>query len=135
VAADEREHGRRKVLNFGHTVGHGVEAASSYAMLHGEAIAVGMVAEAQLAEQVGIADAGTASGVERAVVAAGLPARLPVGLEPDRILALMSADKKRRHDALEYSLPRRIGVMAGADRGWAVAVPDADVRRVLHALA
>lgn len=134
VASDERETGRRKVLNFGHTVGHGVEAASGYAMLHGEAIAVGMVAEAQLAERVGIAVTGTAQAVERVVTRAGLPARLPAGVAPDRVLALMSADKKRRLGSLEYALPLRLGTMAGSDSGWAVPIPDAEVRRVLESL-
>lgn len=134
VASDERETGRRKVLNFGHTVGHGVEAASGYAMLHGEAIAVGMVAEAQLAERVGIAVTGTAQAVERVVTRAGLPARLPAGVAPDRVLALMSADKKRRLGSLEYALPLRLGTMAGSDTGWAVPIPAAEVRRVLESL-
>ena len=58
VTEDERERGRRKILNFGHTIGHAVEAASRFELLHGEAIAIGMVAEALLGEE------GRAGGVE-----------------------------------------------------------------------
>ena len=132
VATDERELGLRKVLNFGHTIGHGIEAASGYALLHGEAIAIGMVAESRLAEKTRIAETGTAGAVERAVTNAGLPSRVPSSIEPDRVLALMRSDKKQRRGALEYSLPKRIGQMAGEESGWAIPVPDQTVLEILR---
>jgi 3-dehydroquinate synthase len=134
VAADERELGLRKVLNFGHTIGHGVEAASDYALLHGEAIAIGMVAEGRLAEILGIATVGTAAAIEDAVTRAGLPSRAPDGMPADRVLALMRSDKKQRRGVLEYSLPRRVGEMAGESSGWAIAVDDSVALEVLRAL-
>ena len=124
VAEDEREHGRRKVLNFGHTIGHGVEAASGFSLLHGEAVAIGMVAEARLAERQSISKPGTALEIERAVSRAGLPTKIPHELDPDRILELMRSDKKRRRGILEYALPREIGRMAGESTSWGVAVDD-----------
>jgi 3-dehydroquinate synthase len=135
VAADEREHGLRKVLNFGHTIGHGVEAGSDYSLLHGEAVAIGMVAEARLAERVGIADAGTAAGIQQAVQSIGLPSAMPLAVSADRVFALMHADKKRRRGMLEYALPKRVGEMAGATSGWGVHVPDADSLEIIRALA
>jgi 3-dehydroquinate synthase len=135
VAADERELGLRKVLNFGHTVGHGVEAASDYTLLHGEAVAIGMVAEARLAERTGVADSGTSAAIEGAVSAAGLPTRLPAGSNPGRVLELMQSDKKRRRGALEYALPLRVGEMAGASTGWAIPVPDSEVEAILRELS
>jgi 3-dehydroquinate synthase len=134
VAADERELGVRKVLNFGHTVGHGVEAASDYALLHGEAVAIGMVAEARVAETAGVAESGTASSIESAVSSAGLPSRIPPDVEPTRVLALMRSDKKQRRGMLEYSLPKRIGEMAGESSAWAVPIEDALVLDVLVAM-
>jgi 3-dehydroquinate synthase len=134
VAADEREHGLRKVLNFGHTVGHGVEAASSYTLLHGEAIAIGMVAEARVAERLGIAVVGTADAIERAVTAVGLPSRIPADLAPERVIALMQSDKKRRRGLLEYALPARLGEMAGASSSWGIAVEDSAVLEILRTL-
>ena len=134
VATDERELGLRKVLNFGHTIGHGIEAASGYSLLHGEAIAIGMVAEARVAEERDIADRGTALWIERAVTNVGLPSRMPDNIDPDRVLTLMRSDKKQRRGALEYSLPRRVGVMAGEEFGWAVPIPDEAVLEVLHEL-
>jgi 3-dehydroquinate synthase len=133
VATDEREHGLRKVLNFGHTIGHGIEAASGYSLLHGEAVAIGMVAEARLAERAGIAASGTAAAIERAVSSVGLPSRRPGEIAPERVLSLMRSDKKQRHGALEYSLPKRVGQMAGESSGWAVPIADTETLEVLRA--
>ena len=134
VAADEREHGQRKVLNFGHTVGHGVESASDYTLLHGEAVAIGMVAEARLAERVGVADRGTAATIERAVTAIGLPTRISRGIAATRVLELMQSDKKRRQGVVQFALPRRVGAMAGSETAWGIAVDAAQVRSVLSEL-
>jgi 3-dehydroquinate synthase len=132
VGGDIREAGIRKILNFGHTLGHAVEAASGYSLLHGEAIAVGMVAEASCAERAGVSERGTGESIRRAVVAAGLPAALPGGVTPAAVLAAARADKKARKGALEYAVPRRIGEMAAADSGWTVRLPDELVLEVLQ---
>jgi len=134
VAADEREHGLRKVLNFGHTIGHGVEAASDYALRHGEAIAIGMVAEAQIAERARIAEPGTGNAIERALHGVGLPTRIPPAISVGRILAAMRSDKKQRSGALEYALPKRIGAMAGESTGWGIPIDDALTKSVLLGL-
>ena len=134
VAADEREHGVRKILNFGHTVGHGVEAASGYSLLHGEAIAIGMIAEARLAERLRVAEGGTAAAVEQAVALVGLPFRLSADVTADRVLDLMQSDKKRRRGMLEYALPKRVGAMAGESTGWGTHAPDAAVLEVISTL-
>ena len=134
VAADEREHGLRKVLNFGHTVGHGVEAASDYTLLHGEAIAIGMVAEARLAEGTGIADVGTAATIEDVIRGVGLPTALPPAVELARVLELMQSDKKRRRGTLEFALPQRIGEMAGAATVWGIPIPTPAVEEILQGM-
>jgi 3-dehydroquinate synthase len=135
VTSDTHERGRRKILNFGHTLGHAVEQVSGYALLHGEAIAIGMVLEATLAERMRVAERGTAEAIERVVSRVGLPTRVPTSLADDRILAATKLDKKARGGAVEYALPSRIGAMAGADRGWAVPVDDALVMDLLEARA
>jgi 3-dehydroquinate synthase len=135
VTSDTHERGRRKILNFGHTLGHAVEQVSGYALLHGEAIAIGMVLEATLAERMSIAERGTADEIERVVARAGLPSRVPASLADDRILAATKLDKKARGGAVEYALPSCIGAMAGAERGWAVPVDDALVMDLLEARA
>jgi 3-dehydroquinate synthase len=133
VAADAREAGRRKILNFGHTLGHALETASAFRLLHGEAIAVGMVLEADLAERLGVATPGTADAVRRAVRAVGLDPTLPRDLDPEVLLALTRTDKKARGGRVEYALPAQVGTMAGSDTGWAVPVADGAVRSVLAA--
>ncbi len=126
VAADSHEHGVRKTLNFGHTIGHAIEHASGYALLHGECVAIGMVLEARLAERIGVAERGTAAEIERVVARASLPARCPADVSADQILDATRLDKKSRGGAVEYVLPERIGAMR-----WGIRVDDADVRAVL----
>ena len=132
VAADEREGGRRKVLNFGHTLGHAVELVSGYALLHGEAVAIGMSLEAALAERLGIAEPGTAPAVDAALRATGLPLDPPVPLDPARVIAATRSDKKARAGVVEYALPAIIGRMAGEDRGWGTPVPEGEVVTLLR---
>ena len=131
VAADEREHGRRKILNFGHTLGHAIETVSGYRLLHGEAVAIGMALESEIAERIGVAEAGTAMRVRAALTAGGLPVVVPLGIDPVEILAATRSDKKARGGRVEYALPAAVGRMAGAERGWGLAAEDAVVLDVL----
>ncbi|MBA3342987.1 MAG: 3-dehydroquinate synthase [Gemmatimonadaceae bacterium] len=131
VRHDPGESGLRKVLNFGHTVGHAVEMWSGYRVAHGAAVAIGMVVESSIAELAGVAEGGTARRVRAAVERAGLPATLPSGMKPDELLHAMLGDKKVKGGAIEYALPKRIGEMAGSESGWTVSVNDELVREVL----
>ena len=131
VAKDEREAGARKALNFGHTIGHAIEMLSGYSMRHGEAVGVGMLLEAAAAEREGVTDAGTAAKIRSALVSAGLPTERPIGQSASRIVELMRSDKKSRAGVTEYSVPRSIGVMAAADSGYSVRLPDSVVEEVL----
>lgn len=108
VRQDPLEHGERAKLNLGHTIGHGIEAASDYTLRHGEAISIGIVAETNLAELMGLAEKGLASKVTAQVEALGLPTSCP-GLSVDRIRKSMSSDKKKIGGELTFALPIRIG--------------------------
>ena len=130
VARDERESGLRKVLNFGHTIGHAIEAATEFETLHGQAVAIGLVAEARLAEKLGVAKSGTARVIERVCRAAGLQTTMP-SIPVDTIIGFTRADKKVRAGRVEYALPKQIGEMAGAEHGWTVPVDDTVVREAL----
>ena len=132
VAEDEREHGMRKILNFGHTLGHAIEMVSGFTILHGEAVAIGMVLEAAIAERLGVATSGTAERIRRAVRAAGLPDAPRTGMDRSAILAATRGDKKARRGSVEYALPSRVGAMAGESSGWSIPVADAEVLAVLH---
>lgn len=131
VARDEREDGLRKTLNFGHTLGHAIETLSGYALLHGEAVAIGMALESELAERAGVAECGTHDRLRELVQRAGLPFKRPSGIAADEVLAHARRDKKARGGVTEYALPRRIGAMAGERSGWAVPVAEDLVREVL----
>lgn len=135
VARDEREAGVRKTLNFGHTIGHAIEHLSGYTLLHGEAVGIGMVAEAALGERLGVTEPGTAARIAQAVRGAGLPVSVPDGMSAPAILAATRSDKKARAGVVEYALPRRIGAMAGEQQGWGVAARDADVVAALASVA
>jgi 3-dehydroquinate synthase len=131
VARDVHEGGVRKILNFGHTIGHAIEMLSDYSLAHGEAVAIGMTLEAMVAERCGIAEKGTADEVRSALVAAGLPVQMPEEMDVNRILEVMQSDKKALAGEIRYALPSRIGQMAGAESGWTVSVAESIVREVL----
>jgi 3-dehydroquinate synthase len=115
VAADERETGdARALLNFGHTFGHALEAETGFgdALLHGEAVALGMVLAFDFAVRLGICTGQDATRVRRHIAAMGLPTELAaIGLagKADALLAHMGKDKKVRDGRITLILPRRIG--------------------------
>lgn len=132
VASDARESGRRKTLNFGHTIGHAIEHLSGYTLLHGEAVTIGMCVEAAIAERMEIAEPGTAARIRAACAQAGLPTSVPDDLPAAEILRVTHGDKKGRAGRASYALPARIGAMAFAERTWAAPVPDDVVLAVLR---
>ena len=134
VAADPAERGLRQVLNFGHTVGHAVEARSGYGLLHGEAVAIGMATEAWLAEDLGIAGAGTRKAVCDLLAAFDLPCAVPAEIPGEQLLETMQHDKKVRAGAVRFALPAEVGRMAqSADGAWTVEVPREEIVRAIEA--
>ncbi|HEX6315661.1 MAG TPA: 3-dehydroquinate synthase [Gemmatimonadaceae bacterium] len=133
VRADPLERGRRQVLNTGHTVAHAVERETGYAVLHGEAVSIGLVTEALLGELAGITQAGTADVLRSALGSAGLPTRVPAGVEPGRLLEAMRVDKKSRRGGLAFALLKQIGVPAGSDaEGWSTRLEESVVLDALR---
>lgn len=109
IQSDPFEKGLRAVLNFGHTIGHAVERLSEYRLRHGEAAAIGMVAETRLAERLGLAEAGSAEGLAAVLRGLGLPTEIPAQMSQAAILQAAQVDKKRRAGRLRFALPKRIG--------------------------
>lgn len=129
VSEDPRESGRRQVLNAGHTVAHALERVLDYRILHGEAVAIGLVAEAAIGERLGVTAAGAAGALREALGAAGLPVSMPAGVEAPSLIEAMGVDKKRRGGKLAFALLAGIGRVAGdADRGWTTFVDEATIR-------
>lgn len=109
VREDPREEGRRVLLNLGHTVGHALEVATGYAAyLHGEAVAIGLVAAARLSAGLGLLDSGAADRIEQALAGAGLPVRY-TGTTPEALVVAAQVDKKVERAALRWILLRDVG--------------------------
>lgn len=109
IEEDPYEKGIRAKLNLGHTVGHAVELVSKFQLRHGEAVAIGMVAEARYAEQIGIASKGLADRMAEVLATVGLPIQIPKELPRDEILRAMKVDKKKNAQAIRFALPVEIG--------------------------
>jgi 3-dehydroquinate synthase len=116
VAEDEREAGRRALLNLGHTFGHALEAETGFGdgLLHGEAVAIGMVLALQLSARLGLAPAGDALRLSRHLAAVGLPTDLTAlagggAATADRLIEHMHSDKKMHHGRARFILARGIG--------------------------
>ena len=127
VADDEREGGRRAILNYGHTLAHAVETAGRYDLRHGEAVAVGLVYAAEVAAGMGRIDDDRVAYHRRVVNGYGLPSRLPAMLDDDELLALFGRDKKAV-DGLTLVLDSARGVEP------VTAVPEAVLRQALAAI-
>jgi len=116
VAADPHEQGRRAVLNFGHTVGHAVErAAPQWQLSHGEAVAVGMIAESEVAAEKGLSEPDVVERLRRLVTHAGLQPDLS-GVDAQDAWTAMSADKKLRGGRLRLPVVSRIGQVVLTDQ-------------------
>lgn len=128
VAEDETESGRRAILNFGHTVGHALEAITGYGrLLHGEAIAIGQVAEARLSAHLLGLPSPCVDRIERLFGAAGLPTRTRwTPSRWQRLLAAMRLDKKVRDGRIRFVLIPAIGRAT-----WGHAVEEATLQRVI----
>jgi 3-dehydroquinate synthase len=132
VGADEREQGRRQILNFGHTLGHAIEAASRYTLGHGSAVAAGMVLEARLGEIAGVTASGTHGVIERAVTALGVGGVVTVPGGSDRVLSFLGSDKKSRSGQARFVLLREVGAVH-AEGGWSHEVPARELEGVIAA--
>jgi 3-dehydroquinate synthase len=133
VRGDERETGRRAILNAGHTVAHALEHATAYGIAHGEAVALGLVAECALAEGLGVAPAGLGKRVAALLEQLGLPVRLAAPIDPERVVRAMGSDKKTRGGMVRFALPRELGAMDEGER-WTRAAPEGSIREALRVI-
>jgi len=108
VSQDETEKGIRAILNFGHTIGHGVESVSGFSMLHGECVSIGMAGAFRLALKLGMIQEKTLTDVENTLMKAGLPVRV-TGMDANAIYNQMLLDKKAQNGKLRFILPKEIG--------------------------
>jgi shikimate kinase/3-dehydroquinate synthase len=109
IQDDPYEKGRRAALNLGHTIGHALERASDYELRHGEAVSIGMVAEARLAEKMGFAGVGLADQIAGVLQALNLPVSIPKAIDRSLVWQTLNLDKKRSGGQVLFALPVQIG--------------------------
>jgi 3-dehydroquinate synthase len=126
VARDERERGPRAILNYGHTAGHALEAATGFRISHGRAVAFGMRVAAKIALSLELCGPRLVEAQDELLTEFGLPDRAPAA-DPSRVLAAISRDKKARRGRVAWVMPRRLG---HAEPGH--VVPAAAVRRFVR---
>lgn len=130
IQQDPFEKGIRAALNLGHTIGHGIEKATHFAVQHGEAVAIGTVLEARLAEALGLAKPGLAAQLAAVFSGLGLPVGMPPGIDLAEVQAAMTLDKKKAGGKVRFALPAAIG-----DVRTGVTVDDALLAQTLQSPA
>ncbi|MBR8833553.1 MAG: 3-dehydroquinate synthase [Stigonema ocellatum SAG 48.90 = DSM 106950] len=127
VSKDEKEAGLRAILNYGHTIGHAVESLTGYRVVnHGEAVAIGMVAAGQIAVELGMWQKAETERQDALIQKAGLPTKLPSGVDIEAIIAALQTDKKVKDGKVRFVLPTQIGEVTVTDQ-----VPSDTIRQVL----
>jgi 3-dehydroquinate synthase len=116
VEQDEREGGLRRILNFGHTIGHAVEAASGFQIIHGLAVSIGMHAVTQLAIQGGYTTDPVLQTLDNLLGAYNLPLEIPAELDRKKIRAYLQTDKKTVGGHIFFVLPEEIGKVIITDQ-------------------
>ena len=129
VEIDEMDRGFRRILNFGHTIGHAIESESGYSISHGDAISMGMAASALISERLRYLPPQDRERIISLIGAMGLPDRIPTTLKPDGIVSRIKRDKKKEGDIIHFVLLKKIGVpfVNGS-------VPETLIREIIEAL-
>lgn len=134
VDEDPHERGPRALLNFGHTIGHALELQAGWSMPHGQAVAIGMVAEAALGAEAGLTEPSVPARIRTLLERLELPVR-PQAADVAALLDAIRLDKKARRSRPRFALPATIGTAARTDGdGWTFELPDALIERVLSAV-
>ena len=131
VERDERESNLRKILNFGHTIGHAVENLSDYKISHGEAISIGMAAEGRLAVKMGLWNEGELGKLIKLFNEASLPTQIPEYMNTKEIIETMKLDKKSRSGRIEMTLPKSIGKMAAIDGSYGIKIEEELIEKTI----
>jgi 3-dehydroquinate synthase len=134
VEADPHEHNMRRILNYGHTIGHAVESASGFELLHGEAVAIGIIGAGLIEIEMGLAQRGRLERIRSILEKLGVSVRLPRNLAEENLIDLIKRDKKAINKWPRFVLIGRIGEVYRKDGQYAVEVAPELVTRVLNKL-
>ena len=134
VEADPTEKNQRRMLNYGHTVGHAVEAASGFELLHGEAVAIGIIAAGMMENKMDLGETGRLDRIRKIFEKIGVPITLPPNLAEDKLIDLIKRDKKAVNKWPRFVLISEIGKVYCKDGQWAVEVEQDVVEKILGKL-
>lgn len=132
VERDECESGERMVLNFGHTIGHALEKLADYRVLHGQAVAVGILVEAQLAHNLGKLSAGELAAIQTMLTRLDTPVSVLKRFTPTKIIAMTKGDKKSLAGHARYVILKKIGWVVTKNGQFVEVVGDAEVMKALQ---
>lgn len=132
VMKDERESGLREILNLGHTVGRAIETVSEYRLLHGEAVSIGIVAQAKLGEKYGYISHENVERVIKLLERAKLPVKIPDYIEKNEMVKKLYTDKKVRDGKLRFVFQKEIGEMVCfGENSYGKEVPEDDIAQII----
>ncbi len=131
VEADPNERNQRRMLNYGHTVGHAAESASDYKLMHGEAVAIGMVAAGHIETEMGLSEPGRLERVVAILQKLDVPVKLPAYLDEKKLIDILKHDKKAVDQWPKFVLIDRLGQVHHPQGQYAVDVDRAIVEKVL----
>jgi len=134
VQIDPKEENLRRILNYGHTIGHAVESASDYDLLHGESVAIGIIGTCLIEAEMGFGDSARLARVENILTALGVPTRIPQTISRDRLVDLIKRDKKAIDKWPKFVLTKGLGQVQQENEQWAVSVERRVAEKVLKAL-
>lgn len=135
VMKDERESGLREVLNLGHTVGRAIETVSDYQLLHGEAVAIGLVAQAKLAVKLGYMSTGQETAVTELLRSAKLPVEIPDYIDREALVKKLYTDKKVRDGKLRFVIQEGIGnIVQFGDNVFATPIEESVAREIIMSM-
>lgn len=134
VEVDPVEKNQRRMLNYGHTIGHAAESASGFELLHGEAVAIGMIGAGLIEMELGLAERSRVERVRKILKKLAVPVTLPADLAEDTLVDIIRRDKKAINKWPRFVLTDKIGQVHCRDGQWAVEVKEDLVRAVLKKL-
>ena len=135
VEKDEKESGLREILNLGHTVGRAIETVSDYRLLHGEALAIGMIAQALLAESLGYMTKDMVERVRSLYQKAGLPVTIPAYIDREELVKKLYTDKKVKNGKLRFVVEKGIGNIVEFEPGvYATPIEESVARKIIAQL-
>lgn len=134
VAEDPTEKNKRRILNYGHTIGHAVESASSFDLLHGQAVAIGIAGAGLIEQQIGLADKNRLKKTTNLLVKLGMPVKIPPAIDKKQLINIIKHDKKAVNKWPKFVLLEQIGKVLCKDGQWANDVSREIVEKILGQL-